>query len=107
MIQLPDNFLNMAYVDKTHNRLLLHMKNEVNQYFTYFRVLDKAMTFDEHLEAVRQHDFSSASSYTLSSGTMETMQQEPLDQHWTPAPVPFDEVTTLAQFKAEKALSNV
>lgn len=107
MIQLPDNFLDMAYVDMGHNRLLLHLKNEANQYFTYFRILDKAMPISDHLEAVKIHDFSGSLAYRLSTATMETMPQEALDQHWFPAPVPFDDVVTLSQYRAMKALPDV
>lgn len=104
MITLPDNFLDTAYVDTSHDLLLLHFKNRSDQYFTHIHRMDHAFSLDEHLETVRTQDLSQEKAYMLDRKTLEHIKTEPLDQDWVPAPVPFPDVVSLSQYRALKGL---
>lgn len=104
MITLPDNFIDMALVDVEHKRLIIHVKNEANQYYTEIRHLDPAIPLEAHLTALRESGRTTVKAYRIAPATMETIHVEPDDNHWVPAPVPGDQLISLAQYKALQGL---
>lgn len=103
MIQLPDNVLDYAMVSTDGAIILLHLKNDSNQYFTYRYHLDKVHTFNDHLEILKQVTLDNDQAYVITDH-MSTEFQEPLDQNWKFAAFPIDNYMTLAQYKAQLGL---
>lgn len=104
MIKLPDDFLDSAYVDTSKRCVILHFKNGADEYFTYRYALDKAFTFDQHMQRLRELDFSSERAYSLGPD-LTTSFFEPIRQDWYPAPYPADHIMSLAQYRAHMEVS--
>lgn len=98
MIQLPDNFMDAVRVDTRSNRLVIHVKNDASQYFTHVHILDKAATFDEHLQALAATEYPNARAYVLLAD-LTTELVDPVDQNWVPAPIPVELVLSIPQYR--------
>lgn len=110
MIQLPDNWQQTARVNVLSTMqkgvLFLHFKNDANQYFTFMQVLDPAFSLEDTLNDIATKSFwADHKAYVLGSD-LTTMDVEPLDQNWVPAPTPGPDMISLAQYKALKAMPN-
>jgi len=85
-------------VDTHSNRLVLHFKNDANQYFTHVHILDKAATLDDHLQALAATEYPNAKAYTLLAD-LTTKFVDPADQNWAPVPIPVELVISVPQYK--------
>lgn len=105
MIQLPENFLDSAYVDNVKGVIFLHFKNKADQYFTYRYFLDKAFSFEQHLQQLETTDFSDQKAYRLNRDLGMVFIEQPNDQDWVPAPLPGDNMLSFPQYKAHANLA--
>lgn len=104
MIRLPENYLDLAYVDNLKGVIYLHFKNDADEYFTYRYFLDKAFDFEQHMRNLESLDFSNKPAYKLNPD-LSTIFTEPRDQNWIPAPVPGDNIISFAQYKVHSRMA--
>lgn len=105
MIQLPEKYLDEAFVDNIKGVIYLHFRNSANQYFTYRYFLDKAYTFDQHITRLEGLDLTESKAYVLKPD-LTTEWLEASDQDWVPAPLPGDNMISFLQYKAHARLAS-
>lgn len=107
MIQLPENYLDSAYVDNLKGIIFLHFKNSSDQYFTYRYYLDKAFSFGDHLDKLEYNvrHMLTENAYVLRDDlSMEFVQ--PTSQDWKPSPMIGDSIISFVQYKAHSHLAH-
>lgn len=104
MIQLPDNYLDLAYVDNIKGTIFLHLKNSADEYFTFRYFLDKAYSFDQHMDRLKQTDFASQKAYKLHED-LTTEFIDPTVNDWLPAPLPGDNMISFLQYRGHSRLA--
>lgn len=105
MINLPENYLDTAYVDNIKGAVFIHLKNTANEYFTYYYVLDKAFTFEEHLDRLQHIDVTAKKAYILRDD-LTTEFVDPTDQGWVPAPLPGVSIISFVQYQGHARLAH-
>ena len=108
MINLPKDFLNSAYVDNVKGVIFLHFKNTANEYFTHRYFLDKAFSFEQHLERLNHavtQEFADKQAYLLHEN-LTTEFVDASDQEWVPAPLPGDSIISFPQYRAHAQLAS-
>lgn len=98
MITLPDNWEQTIRISPPAKCLYLHFKNDANQYYTYFQVMDPAFNLDEILMRIDSKDRTAERAYVLNQD-LTTEFQEPLDQNWQPAPVVGPVILSIEQYR--------
>lgn len=96
MINLPNNWQDSVRIHAPTKTLYLHLVNDARQYFTYYQVLDPAFTMEATLIQIPARA-EGGNAYQLGD-KMATKVQEPRDQNWMPAPLPFAGIISLEQY---------